>query len=140
MNTKSLRAAWWEEFYHAQCDADREKRTRARQCGDGISRCRRLMQHPSRGGKPPVLGPQHCGEDSQSRQPLGELPSADAPSPLGPPAPRTAKSGISAPPAHRLPWVPEKGLVSSSSPDKDDSDSLSEPVVKNRDMATALRG
>lgn len=65
-------------------------------------------------------------------------PSAHAPSPLGPPAPRTAKPGLSAPPAHRLPWVPEKGLVSSSSPDKDDSDSLSEPVVKNRDMATAL--
>lgn len=31
-------------------------------------------------------------------------------------------------------------MVTSSSPDRDDSDSLSEPVVKNRDMATALRG
>ena len=28
--------------------------------------------------------------------------------------------------------------MTSSSPDRDDSDSLSEPVVKNRDMATAL--
>lgn len=30
--------------------------------------------------------------------------------------------------------------MTSSSPDRDDSDSLSEPVVKNRDMATARSG